>query len=53
MGNAWRDTAAGTGQLVEITPSLMTAIDRLNDQISAVEALLSADDAVALLAPTS
>jgi hypothetical protein len=32
-------------QLVEITPSLMTAIDRLNDQISAVEALLSADDA--------
>ena len=32
-------------QLVEITPPLMTAIDRLNDQISAVEALLSADDA--------
>ena len=32
-------------QLVETTPQLMTAIDRLNDQIAAVEALLSADDA--------
>ncbi|WP_232321147.1 hypothetical protein, partial [Mycobacterium shimoidei] len=32
------------GQLVEITPPLMAAIDRLNQQISAVEALLSSDD---------
>lgn len=32
-------------QLVETTPQLMTAIDRLDDQIAAVEALLSVNDA--------
>jgi hypothetical protein len=32
-------------QLVEVTPRLMAAIDQLNDQISAAEALLSAHDA--------
>ena len=32
-------------QLVETTPQLIAEIDRLNDRIAAVEALLSADDA--------